>query len=368
MKKKKNILICPLEWGLGHSGRMIALAEKLQESDFNIIFGAGKKQLAFLRNEMTGCNYISFPGFRPLYSGFLPQYLVIFFQIPLLIYHSIREHLILKKLISDLLIDIVISDNRFGLWNKNIQTIYITHQLRIPFPRFFSFLESTGTYLHGKIISKYSLCFIPDLPGDLNLTGKLTHGLKLPYNVRFIGILSRFRKTDKLHSSSFPKEGMTTVILSGPESQRSILEKKLINNITQQNLSAVILGGKPHENTQKGIGWNITYYSHADRMTMQKIISESKIIITRAGYTTIMELVSMECSAVLIPTPGQTEQEYIAMLLSDKGWFSCIPQNKLNGKVHFNHASADWCEEIIKQSKELLDKALKELSEQTKDK
>ena len=275
MKKKKNILICPLEWGLGHSGRMIALAERLKELNFNIIFGAGEKQLAFLRNEMPGCTYVSFPGFRPAYSGFLPQYLVILLQIPLLIYHRIREHLILNKLIRDMSIDILISDNRFGLWNKNILTIYITHQPRIAFPHYFSFLESTGAYFHGKIISRYSLCYIPDLPGDLNLTGRLSHGIKLPDNVRFIGILSRFGESDQLPDSPSQKNGMTTVILSGPEPQRSILEEKLTDILIKQNHRAVILGGKPHENTSKGISANITYYSHADRRTMQEIISGS---------------------------------------------------------------------------------------------
>ena len=102
-------------------------------------------------------------------------------------------------------------------------------------------------------------------------------------------------------------------------------------------------------------------------MCSSDLISGSDLIITRAGYSTIMELVSLKCSAVLIPTPGQTEQEYIASMLSDKQWFSFIPQNELNDKVHFDHIPADWCGEIIKQSRELLDKALKELSEQSKD-
>ena len=238
-------------------------------------------------------------------------------------------------------IDILISDNRFGLWNKNILTIYITHQPRIAFPHYFSFLESTGAYFHGKIISRYSLCYIPDLPGDLNLTGRLSHGIKLPDNVRFIGILSRFGESDQLPDSPSQKNGMTTVILSGPEPQRSILEEKLTDILIKQNHRAVILGGKPHENTSKGISANITYYSHADRRTMQEIISGSDLIITRAGYSTIMELVSLKCSAVLIPTPGQTEQEYIASMLSDKQWFSFIPQNELNDKVHFDHIPAD---------------------------
>ena len=343
---------------------MIALAEKLQGPDQNIIFGAGEKQLAFIRSELPGIACLSFPGFQPVYSEYLPQYIVILIQLPVLIYHIIREHFILKKLIALHSIDMVISDNRFGLWNKNIRTVYITHQPGIAFPPFFSILEFIGVYLHRKIIRRYSLCFIPDLPGEPNLTGRLSHGLKLPDNVRFIGILSRFSGGDQSHNFPEHKTGIITVILSGPEPQRGILEKKLTDILKKRGQGAVILGGKPHENIRTEVSGNIIYYSHTSRREMQEIISGSDMIIARAGYTTIMELVSLNCSAVLIPTPGQTEQEYLATRLSHMGWFTHIPQKKLNGTIHFDAVIPDRFENIIEQSRELLDKALKEISEE----
>ncbi len=364
MKEKKNILICPLEWGLGHAARMIPLAEKLRDLNYNIIFGAGEKHLAFLQSELPGLTYINFPGFRPVYSRFLPQYIVLLFEIPVLIYHMISEHIRLKKIIRDYSINIVISDNRFGLWNKKIRTVYITHQPRIPFPRLFSFLEFTGAYLHRKIIRKYTLCYIPDLPGDINLTGRLSHGLKLPENIRFTGILSRFTGLPSSTDSLSPDPGQITVILSGPEPQRGILEKKLTGILKKRNNPVVILGGKPGKQTGMTSDGNITSYDLLHRQAMKEVISGSGTIISRSGYTTIMELVSLGRSAILIPTPGQTEQEYLSRYLAGKGWFTAIPQKELNDTVSFLPQKSGLNDEIVVQSGILLDKALKELSEE----
>jgi len=243
MSGKKNILICPLEWGLGHAGRMIALAQKLVERNHNVIFAAGDDHLAFLRNEMPGLTYIHFPGFRPFYSGFLPQYFMLLLTLPILIYHSVAEHLKLKEIITEYKIDIIISDNRFGLWNRKIPSVYVTHQPRIPFPRSLAFLEFTGIWIHRMIIRKYTYCFLPDLPGIINLTGRLTHGIKLPGNVRFIGILSRFTDNPLNPEKLPPAKNLIAVILSGPEPQRSILEKKVKEMLIRNDSQAVIFGG-----------------------------------------------------------------------------------------------------------------------------
>ena len=366
MKKGENILICPLEWGLGHASRMIPVAEKLRALNHNIIFGAGEEHIAFLKNELPELTCICFPGFRPAYSRFLPQYIRLLPEIPALIYHIISEHFRLKQIIREHQIDIVISDNRFGLWNKKIRTVYITHQPRISFPHCFLFLEFIGVFFHRKIMKKYDFCLIPDLPGDINLTGRLSHGIRLPGNTRFIGILSRFSGLTSSDETLSPQSGHITVILSGPEPQRSILEEKLTGILKKTDRPVIILGGSPGRQTGKTSAGNITRYDHADRGLMKEVISGSGAIIARAGYTTIMELVSLGRSALLIPTPGQTEQEYLSRYLSGKGWFSSISQKELNESVSFPPSKKKWNDEIVMQSGILLDKALKELSEEAK--
>jgi spore coat polysaccharide biosynthesis predicted glycosyltransferase SpsG len=361
LNKSYNILICPLEWGLGHAARMIPLARKLQELNNNIFIGSGEEHLSLFRTELPNLSYINFPGFKPVYSRYLPQYLFLLLKTPLLLYHIIREHLCLKMIIRKYKIDIVISDNRFGLWNRKVKTVYITHMPLIPLPKPLRFLEITGIYLHRAIIKKYSFCFIPDLPGELNVSGRLSHGIILPENVRYIGILSRFITSEQSYNEKFEDFKHNTVILSGPEPQRGMLKLKLAGIFKLQDPPTIMLEGKPGDIWETVSSDNITYYNHLPLFKMKEMISKSEKIIARSGYTTIMELISLNCSALLIPTPGQTEQEYLAEYLSGKGWFSTISQKEIKPGILFPANKAGWTGEIIEKSSILLTEALKEL-------
>jgi hypothetical protein len=239
----KNILICPLEWGLGHAARMIPVVRRLCELNNNVLIASGEEHLSLFRMEFPGIECIHFPGFKPSYSRHFPQYMSLLLKVPVLIWHIIREHFRLKRLITENNIDIVISDNRFGLWNRNITSVYVTHMPLIPLPKKLRFFEPFGVLLHRMIMNKYTFCFIPDLPGEVNLSGRLSHGLKLSENVRFIGILSRFigTKTSIKNEPSF----IYAVILSGPEPQKEILKQKLINLLREREARTIILEGKP---------------------------------------------------------------------------------------------------------------------------
>jgi hypothetical protein len=363
LKNRLNILICPLEWGLGHAARMIPLAAKLREMDYNVIAGAGEEHLALFRTELPGIECINFPGFKPTYSKYLPQYISLLLKTPILVYHIISEHYRLRSIIRDKKIDIVISDNRFGLWNRKIKTVYITHQLRIPFPKAFRMFEFIGIHLHRAIIRNFSYCFIPDLPGEMNLSGRLSHDVKLPSNALFIGILSRFSGIDPGPGDIHFSSGHNTVILSGPEPQRGILRQKLTNILSKSEPPTVILGGRPDKGSMMLQSENIIYYDHLPAQLMKELITGSEIIIARSGYTTIMELISLNRSALLIPTPGQTEQEYLACWLRGKGWFSSIDQKDLKKKLPDTMRQKVPGEEFISGSRLLLEAALKILSE-----
>jgi hypothetical protein len=283
------------------------------------------------------------------------------FKVPLLIWHIIREHSRLKRLIAENNIDIVISDNRFGLWNRNIMSVYVTHMPLIPLPEKLRFLEPFGVLLHRMIINKYTFCFIPDLPGELNLSGRLSHGLKLPGNVRFIGILSRFTGTKAGIKNESPFR--FAVILSGPEPQKEILKQKLITLFTGGEARTIILEGKPLEGSVTRNSGNITFCSHLPSTDLKDIIESSENIITRSGYTTIMELVSLGRSAVIIPTPGQTEQEYLAEYLSGKDWFETISQNDIKSDLSSVNIHQMPVELINAQSIILQETALREILE-----
>jgi hypothetical protein len=363
LDKKLNILICPLEWGLGHAARMIPVARKLKAMGHNVIIGSGQKHSALFQSEIPGLSYISFTGFKPGYSRYLPQYLSLLFKIPLLLFHIISEHIRLKKLVREHSIDLVISDNRFGLWNRKITSVYITHMPRIPFPKWFRFLEPIGIALHRLVIRKYTLCFIPDLPGETNFSGRLSHGVRLSGNVRYIGILSRFIGLEPSTTADPFKFPHNTVILSGPEPQREILRQKLITILRDCIPQTIMFEGNPDKNVEPDLMGNIICYSHLNGSLMKEVIGSSEKIITRSGYTTIMELVSLGCNALIIPTPGQTEQEYLAEYLSAKGYFRTLPQNELKESISLQVDHCISAGEVNFESGLLLDEALKEMLE-----
>lgn len=341
---------------------MIPVAKTLKDMNHNIFVGSGEEHLTFFRNEIPGLTYIKFPGFNPRYSRFLPQYLTLLLKTPALLYHIILEHIRLNNIIREHSIDLVISDNRFGLWNRNVTSVYVTHMPLIPFPKRMRFLEFIGVLLHRKIIKKYSFCFIPDLPGAINVSGRLSHGKKLPANVRYIGILSRLQP-EANQDRHIQKIQQNLVILSGPEPQREIFKQKLLKLYKDKDPATVILGGRPSEKDDSVKTGNITFYNHLPATEMKNLIERSQNIISRSGYTTIMELISLNCSALLVPTPGQTEQEYLAEYLSGKGWFSTIAQSELKNGITFTGERATGARELTEQSHVFLTNALNEMLE-----
>ena len=342
---------------------MIPLARRLHEMNNNIIIGSGEEHLTFLKNELPGMTFIHFPGFRMRFSRYLPQYIVVFLKIPLYIFHSVKEHKRLKKIIKAYSIDIVISDSRAGLWNAGIKSVFVLHIPRIPLPGQFKFVEPFGIYLSRLVIRKYTYCYIPDLEGDMNLSGRLSHEINLPDNVRYIGILSRFAEKG-LPGKSVHQNNCCTVILSGPEPQRGMMKLKLTEIFNARGRSAVMLEGQPGREPDLSQSGCVSFLSHLPDSEMRNLILESENIITRSGYSTIMELISLNRSALIIPTPGQTEQEYLAEYLSGKGWFRTVAQKDLDARIELHGTAASWPPDLITESAGLLDKALHELLEE----
>ncbi|MBP5708865.1 MAG: hypothetical protein J6W61_03765, partial [Bacteroidales bacterium] len=355
-----KILICPLEWGLGHAGRCIPLAAEFKARGYKVVFGAGKRHLSFLKREFPDAETIEFPGFNPTYSKWLPMWLVIVIKSPSLIYHIIKDHIELPKIIQKTGADMVLSDNRFGLWSSRVTTIYMTHQVRIKFPRWTLFLEPLGCAIHRFFIKKYDYCLIPDLPGENNLSGELSHCRKMPINTSYIGILSRF--TCLSHAPDLTKgvdEIHDTVILSGPEPQKTILRRCIMNAYTDSTVQVVILGAEPDIDDSSYSEGKFIMFNHLPTAEMKKVILSSREIITRSGYSTVMELASMNRSALLIPTPGQTEQEYLAKKLSENGLLTFINKTDLSNISHlFPKRRTCDAKPVIEESSKILEKSI----------
>ncbi|MBN2755607.1 MAG: hypothetical protein JXR51_00435 [Bacteroidales bacterium] len=322
--KNKTVLVCPLDWGLGHASRDVSLINDLLSNNCKVIIGADNAPLFFLRKEFPELDYIKIPSVKIKYPEKASMFLQMFFLAPKIIFGIAKEHFSLKKILKTNKIDLVISDNRFGLWNKNVETVFITHQLRILMPENLKFLETFVFKINMFFIKKYNHCFIPDFEGESNLSGKLSHNLKLPLNAKFIGILSRF-KIDKKSEISENQKFEILAIISGPEPQRTIFENILISQIKKTNYKALIVRGKPLSKPKENIE-NIVFENHLSSEELQNLIVQTPVIISRSGYSTIMDLVSLNKKAILVPTPKQTEQEYLSEYLKSKNIFYTVSQ------------------------------------------
>ena len=373
-----TILISPLRWGFGHAGRMIPLALELQRRGCEVVFGADPHLLPLIEKELPDIKLIEIRSAPIRYSRLLPQYISIFLQLPVIVFSAIRENVSLRKLAQQIRPSIIISDNRFGFFHRDIFSVYVTHQLRIPFPSSLRFMEPFAAWLHGMIIKRYDLCLIPDYPGPVNLSGRLSHDMKLADNIHYMGPLSRFRSHGphtqsnakrergkwpdrqavtqvevneepgrqlntlkevsegldrqiiaqrEVHEEITLQQSRYCLILSGPEPQRSILMKKVKDALRGKPL--FILTTDPVKESDDDDD-GVTYVIRPDIGTMRDMIMGSVMVIARSGYTSVMELTSLGKGAVLIPTPGQPEQEYLGQHLNDRYGFITLSQKKIS--------------------------------------
>ncbi|MFZ1785195.1 MAG: glycosyltransferase [Ferruginibacter sp.] len=278
-----------------------------------------------MEKEFPNLRFVDLKGYRMVYSRsrlWLPAKLIV--QFPKLLSRIYSERRWLKKTIRLHQIDAVISDNRLGLSNPNIPCIYITHQLQIKTGN--RLTEKTARKIHYHFINRYKACWIPDSSGDINLAGELSHPSVLPKTpVSYLGPLSRFKKNDT------KKNHDCCILLSGPEPQRSIFENILLKELAGFQGRAILVRGLPDRSQPLHFSASgIIIKDHLPAAELNEVLQQSKMIICRSGYTTIMDLVKLGQKAILVPTPGQTEQEYLAVYLQKQGLFFSVAQENFS--------------------------------------
>ena len=275
-----------------------------------------------LQNEFPGITFLNLPGYKISYSKnkrLLP--LKILIQLPKILKIIRYEHKWLYEIIDKYRFDAIISDNRYGLYTNMCTAVFITHQLKIQTN--ISWLDKILQQYNYSFINRFSECWIPDFKGKLNIAGALSQPEKMPaIEAKYLGPLSRFEKNNEQILSY-----KWMVVVSGPEPQRSIFEKKIFEAATKTNDSFLIVRGLPGNQENNFKIPNCKIYNHLNTAEMQEAMEASEFIISRCGYTTIMEILSLQKKSVLIPTPGQTEQEYLAKHLSTQNWCYTFTQD-----------------------------------------
>lgn len=313
-ESQRTVIVCPLDWGLGHATRMVPVIDGLIKSGAKVIIAADNRPLAFLKQRFPKCTFEQFPGYSPRYPthGFLMPF-VMMASYPVMMKKAHKAQVLLKQIVKKHQADIVISDNRYECYIKNVYSIFITHQLHIQtfgWHRIFKMFIQRSI---KKYLNHYQEIWIPDFEGNSNLSGVLSHPiLKINPKQTYIGLLSRF---SLMNVTTEPTENDLVIILSGPEPQRTLLEDSLTKQARDINLTTLIIQGKPEiqEDFQDG---NLRKISHANDQLMAEYIKGAGLVVCRPGYSTLMDLAVLQKKAAFIPTPGQTEQVYLAQKLT----------------------------------------------------
>jgi len=317
----KKILVAPLNWGLGHASRCIPLIAALIKHGYQPVMASDGQALELLKKEFPGLEAYELPSYNIRYSknGKLLNALLIK-QSGKILKAIKREQEVTREIIEKEKICGIISDNRFGVRSDKVYSVYITHQLRV--------LSGLTTFLtsriHQQVIKKFDACWVPDHQAPIHLSGKLSHPFPGGLQVKYIGPLSRLEKVP------CEKEFDLMVILSGPEPQRSILEEKLRLELKNFKGSILFVQGLLAGKQTKILTDSMLIVNFMLKTELQECICKSRLILARSGYSTLMDLEKLEAKAFFIPTPGQTEQVYLAKYLKEQKIADYVAQNAFN--------------------------------------
>lgn len=332
MKAGSKILVAPLDWGLGHASRCVPIVKFLVEQGFCVIIGGSGVSLDYLRERFPELESVVLPSAKMNYGR--RGMISLPFVISMLRFarNIRREHRVLEQLVTEKSIDCVLSDNRLGMYSDSVPSFYMTHQLCFDNGFLNRFSARMMKRIHLHYINKYRYCLVPDAEGELSLSGKLSDS---EIEARHLGPLSRFYgKAPQKIDGDFD-----LLLLSGIEPQRSMLENIFIEKYSSMPDSRLhIVRGVA--DGQLSLPENVTYENNPSDDRIASLIVSARRIFCRSGYSTLCDLATLGRRAVLVPTPHQPEQEYLAARFGEKFGFVVFAQNELP-KVNFSGISYD---------------------------
>ena len=327
-------MIAPLDWGLGHASRCVPIIHDAIEKGHIVTIAADGAQKKLLQDYFPNASYVSIPRYGINYSKkawLLP--VALFFQLPKIALAIYREHQWLKT--NSHLFDCVISDNRYGLFNTQLTTTFVTHQLLVKAP--FKWAENIIQKVQYFFINRFSECWVPDIADYPGYAADLSHPTIMPrIPVTYIGALSQFSILNNKATNTLPVKYKYCFLLSGPEPQRTMLQNRI--EIEAQKLSAasILIEGRPSDMPNHyQLRGSLTKLRYGSGQDLLDIVMQSEFVVCRSGYSTLMELIPMHKKLILIPTPGQTEQMYLAEILAKNKLAITIDQSNFDlQKMH----------------------------------
>jgi uncharacterized protein (TIGR00661 family) len=309
----RRVLIAPLDWGLGHATRCIPVIREFIDRGCEVLIAGSGDSLSLLKAEFPSLKHFILPPYSPEYpvnGKFMAWKMAL--QLPKFFRVIRRERKIVERIIHEQQVDLLISDNRYGCRSSVVPSVFITHQSNILMPKRFGWLAHLVRKKNEKYIKHFTTCWLPDYSGDHSLAGALISHSENQDEISYvhIGPLSRFRYSQSTREQKFD----TVVILSGPEPQRTMLEKILVPQLIHSGLRYFVVRGVFQQ--------DVAGENHANFLTAEKLqefIESAEVIIARSGYSTVMDMTALRKKVIFIPTPGQPEQEYLARRLMNLG-------------------------------------------------
>lgn len=323
--KNRIILIAPLDWGLGHATRCIPIIRTCIAEGHNVIMASSGRSLQLLIHEFPGVKAIEIPSYNIYYQKKGSFIIKMLSQLGK-VFRGIRtEHRLTAEIVKQYGVNLIIADNRYGIWHPGVHSVIITHQMMVKVPS----LKIAEPFVYAWLQwqhRKFNEVWIPDSASENNISGDLSHKYQLPKHAKFIGVLTRFRKPAHIA----PPSNKVLAIISGPEPQRSIFENLIVEQAKNSDKEFTIVRGISESNVREKIADNISTISHLSGEELFQLAAEAQIIISRGGYSTLMDLALLNKQCIFVPTPGQTEQEYLVDALHEKNLVYGVSQDKFN--------------------------------------
>jgi uncharacterized protein (TIGR00661 family) len=311
---KRKIIVAPLNWGLGHATRCVPIIRLLIEQGFEVLLASDGDALQLLQLEFPELKSFELPSYNIQYGNHFA--LSVLKRVPHILSTIKKEHEAIEAIAKNIGAEIIISDNRYGCYTSFTKNIFVCHQHHLLVP----VLSDLANSLHRTLLRKFEQHWIPDMEDSNDRLAGLLSESKLS-NVQYIGILSRFQKLETT------KKYDCIAVISGPEPQRSYFEAIIQEQFSTSVLKTLLVCGRAAEaSPEKQIG-NCTIVPFLNAAQLNQSICASDVVICRSGYSSVMDLAILEKKVIFIPTPGQTEQEYLANFFQQKNIAPCYKQS-----------------------------------------
>ena len=319
----KRVLVCALDWGLGHAARIVPMVAQLEALGADVVVASAGRALHLLRAACPRQLCLEMPAYNVRYF-FRNMYLNMGLQAGSIFRAIAAEHNWLRHIRHAHALDVVLSDNRYGCWLPDLPCYFITHQLNIQLQG--GPLQNTVNQLQQQWLMRFEGLWVPDYAEDgYQLAGRLAHG-SIVRQPSYIGWLSRMKPSTETVDNP---RGPIVALLSGPEPARSRWEKELLEQLSRSGLSAWLLRGVAGKNERYRLG-NVQVVDYLGGSELQDLLASARLLICRSGYSTLTDLATMGQRAILVPTPGQTEQIYLADYCAAQRWAPAYAQQSFH--------------------------------------